>query len=478
MFGDLAKALSGQGPLNWDAARQFAGLAATGGDSRDEHRSGGAHQARRTRPDRRAARARPHRLRRPSPEVVPVTPASGRSARSRRTARCSPSWPPRSASRRRRPADERRSRRRPDDGDDGQPQQDDGAVDDGHGGGLDGRAHGARRPSASTTCRSRAETPAVTVLPTNIDRFAQRVEHRRRRDAHVGAGPGAHRARAVLHHLAARDFASLVRRHVGGLPTGSRSDRREARSLESDDADPMQAMQQAVQRSGGAARRGAVARATRSSSRRSTLPPPPSSATSTTWSTACRCASSAATRCGSPRPSAAAGSSTAPTTCTSSACSGCASPTIRCSAARTSSPGVVDRVGEARLSVLLARPKALPTPAEIDAPGLWVARLELADDLAPAARRGGSGRRSRRRGATPTNVCRDVEHDGHHADQPDGQEPDPTRECRRPRDTAGDRPRQLEAGLELGERPALVGMRERRVGRSSRRPSGRLPTRS
>src|SRR6187549_3954475 len=31
MFGDLAKALSGQGPLNWDAARQFAAIAASGG---------------------------------------------------------------------------------------------------------------------------------------------------------------------------------------------------------------------------------------------------------------------------------------------------------------------------------------------------------------------------------------------------------------------------------------------------------------
>lgn len=30
-FGDLAKALAGQGPLNWDAARQFAVLASTGG---------------------------------------------------------------------------------------------------------------------------------------------------------------------------------------------------------------------------------------------------------------------------------------------------------------------------------------------------------------------------------------------------------------------------------------------------------------
>jgi putative hydrolase len=33
MFGDLAKALAGQGPLNWDAARQFAQLSSTGGTS-------------------------------------------------------------------------------------------------------------------------------------------------------------------------------------------------------------------------------------------------------------------------------------------------------------------------------------------------------------------------------------------------------------------------------------------------------------
>ena len=33
MFGDLARALSGQGPLNWEAARQFAQLAATEGAS-------------------------------------------------------------------------------------------------------------------------------------------------------------------------------------------------------------------------------------------------------------------------------------------------------------------------------------------------------------------------------------------------------------------------------------------------------------
>lgn len=33
MFGDMAKALQGQGPLNWDAARQFAMLGATQGES-------------------------------------------------------------------------------------------------------------------------------------------------------------------------------------------------------------------------------------------------------------------------------------------------------------------------------------------------------------------------------------------------------------------------------------------------------------
>jgi len=39
--------------------------------------------------------------------------------------------------------------------------------------------------------------------------------------------------------------------------------------------------------------------------------------------------------------------------------------------------GVADRVGEAGLIALLGREAALPTPAEIDASGLWIARLEL-----------------------------------------------------------------------------------------------------
>jgi putative hydrolase len=37
--------------------------------------------------------------------------------------------------------------------------------------------------------------------------------------------------------------------------------------------------------------------------------------------------------------------------------------------------GVVDRAGEDGLSLLFADPEAVPTPSEIDAPGLWLARV-------------------------------------------------------------------------------------------------------
>jgi putative hydrolase len=42
LFGDLSRALSGQGPMNWDAARQFALLAASGGDMGGMMTGGGA----------------------------------------------------------------------------------------------------------------------------------------------------------------------------------------------------------------------------------------------------------------------------------------------------------------------------------------------------------------------------------------------------------------------------------------------------
>jgi len=41
--------------------------------------------------------------------------------------------------------------------------------------------------------------------------------------------------------------------------------------------------------------------------------------------------------------------------------------------------GVIEREGEAGLARLWTSARALPTPAEVDAPGLWLARLEVDD---------------------------------------------------------------------------------------------------
>jgi putative hydrolase len=42
--------------------------------------------------------------------------------------------------------------------------------------------------------------------------------------------------------------------------------------------------------------------------------------------------------------------------------------------------GVVERAGEEGLGRLWARPSDLPTPAELEAPGLWLARIDIDDD--------------------------------------------------------------------------------------------------
>jgi len=41
--------------------------------------------------------------------------------------------------------------------------------------------------------------------------------------------------------------------------------------------------------------------------------------------------------------------------------------------------GVVERAGEDGLALLWTEARSLPTPSEVDAPGLWLARLELPD---------------------------------------------------------------------------------------------------
>lgn len=47
--------------------------------------------------------------------------------------------------------------------------------------------------------------------------------------------------------------------------------------------------------------------------------------------------------------------------------------------------GVFDRGGHPAVNQLLNRPGSLPTPAELDAPGLWLARLELPVDEPPVS---------------------------------------------------------------------------------------------
>jgi uncharacterized protein (DUF2342 family) len=41
--------------------------------------------------------------------------------------------------------------------------------------------------------------------------------------------------------------------------------------------------------------------------------------------------------------------------------------------------GVLDRAGEEGLARLWASPHTLPTPSEVDAPGLWLERISLPD---------------------------------------------------------------------------------------------------
>ena len=125
------------------------------------------------------------------------------------------------------PRHRHRSQRRPDDGDDGQPQQDDGPVDDGNGGRLDGRAHGhpglraARPADPSPRCQHHGAA--------RQHRSVRRgVEHLRRRDANVGAGSRAHRARACSR--SPRSAKTLPRwcAATSALSAGPRGNRREA----------------------------------------------------------------------------------------------------------------------------------------------------------------------------------------------------------------------------------------------------------
>ncbi|MGH9120931.1 MAG: zinc-dependent metalloprotease, partial [Acidimicrobiales bacterium] len=52
--------------------------------------------------------------------------------------------------------------------------------------------------------------------------------------------------------------------------------------------------------------------------------------------------------------------------------------------------GVWERAGDEGLARLWSSPRNLPTPAEVAAPGLWLARIDLPDDSGPGEPGGGS----------------------------------------------------------------------------------------
>ena len=87
------------------------------------------------------------------------------------------------------------------------------------------------------------------------------------------------------------------------------------------------------------------------------------------------CASSAARRYGSPRRSAAGAPATSSEDLFVERLLGIRLGDDQVARGKNFVQGVVDRVGEQPLTRLLALPDSLPTPNEVDAPGLWIARV-------------------------------------------------------------------------------------------------------
>jgi putative hydrolase len=376
MFGDLARALAGQGPLNWDAARQFAALAATGGavevniDPSIRIKFGELAQI---------AELHVRDLTGfdgPSPEVLPVT---------------SGAWAQRTLEAYRPLFTELATSL-------GQPvaPSDDDDID------LDadpmmammanlskmmapsmmGMAVGSMVGRMATQAFGQHDLPiprqdsSLTVLPGNIDRFAEEwsISADEMRMWVLAQELTGHALFSIT--SLREDFASLVRRHVGAFKPDPEAIAEKLSSLDTDEGDPMQAMQQVL--SDPAVLLGAV----QSAEQRELQPSLDAAAAAVVGyvdymvdgvsvrvigGDALRIAEAVRRR----RVDHSADD------LYTERLLGLRLTHHQVQRGKNFVAGVVDRVGEARLSALLARPKALPTAAEIDAPGLWVARLEL-----------------------------------------------------------------------------------------------------
>ena len=379
MFGDLARALSGQGPLNWDAARQFAGLAATGGAAEPN-----IDPAVRIKLGQLAQIAELHvrdltGFDGPSPEILPVT--SGAWAQHTLEA-YRPLFTELATSL-------------------GKPavSSDPDAIDLNADpmmammAGLSkmmapsmmGMAVGSMVGRMATQAFGQYDLPiprqdtSITVLPSNIDRFAEEwsISADEMRMWVLAQELTGHALFSI--GSLREDFATLVRRHVGAFRPDPEAIAEKLGSLDSDDEDPMQAMQQVL--GDPAVLLGAV-----QSPEQRELEPSLDAAAAVVigyvdymvdgvsvrviGGDALRIAEAVRRR----RVDHGADDVYIERLL------GLRLTHHQVQRGKNFVGGVVDRVGEARLSALLARPNALPTPAEIDAPGLWVARLELAGD--------------------------------------------------------------------------------------------------
>ena len=378
MFGDLARALSGQGPLNWDAAQQFAALAATGGSTEANIDPGI-----RIKLGELAQIAELHvrdltGFDGPSPEVLPVT---------------SGAWAQRTLEAYRPLFTELATSL-------GQPV----APSDGDGVDLNadpmmammanlskmmapsmmGMAVGSMVGRMATQAFGQHDLPiprrdsSLSVLPGNIDRFAEEwsIAADEMRMWVLAQELTGHALFSIT--SLREDFASLVRRHVGAFRPDPEAIAEKLTSLDSDEGDPMQAMQQAL--SDPAVLLGAV----QSAEQRELQPSLDAAAAAVIGyvdymvdgvsvrvigGDALRIAEAVRRR---------RVDHNADDLYTERLL-GLRLTHHQVQRGKNFVAGVVDRVGEARLSALLARPQALPTAAEIDAPGLWVARLELID---------------------------------------------------------------------------------------------------
>ena len=375
MFGDLARALAGQGPLNWDAARQFAAMAATGGAAEVN-----IDPSVRIKFGELAQIADLHvrdltGFDGPAPEVMPVT---------------SGTWAQRTLEAYRPLFTELATSL----GQPVAPSDDDTDADAdpmmAMMAGLSkmmapsmmGMAVGSMVGRMATQAFGQHDLPiprqdsSLTVLPDNIDRFAEEwsISADEMRMWVLAQELTGHALFSIT--SLREDFASLVRRHVGAFKPDPEAIAEKLSSLDSDEGDPMQAMQQVL--SDPAVLLGAV----QSAEQRELQPSLDAAAAAVIGyvdymvdgvsvrvigGDALRIAEAVRRR---------RVDHNADDLYTERLL-GLRLTHHQVQRGKNFVAGVVDRVGEARLSALLARPKALPTAAEIDAPGLWVARLEL-----------------------------------------------------------------------------------------------------